>query len=151
MADENLKDFAINWIVVGLLFFCMIGFAMHFMLNNNNSYGFNEDTNTKFSDSYTGINNKLEQVPEQSDTVLNITSETDPEASDLGSRDSVSSAFETVETGRGMFRSMKTFFGWIFSEDISQNTPAQLLLTVFGGIIGFIAVYLGYKYIKTGT
>ena len=35
MADENLKDFTINWVLFGLLFFCLLTFTIIFIANNN--------------------------------------------------------------------------------------------------------------------
>ena len=43
MADDNLKDFTLSWILLGLLSFCLMTFATTFMFANNPSYGFGEE------------------------------------------------------------------------------------------------------------
>jgi len=35
MANDNIKDFTIQWIFFGLLFFSLLSFAVIFVANNN--------------------------------------------------------------------------------------------------------------------
>lgn len=144
MAEDNIKDFTINWIIIGLLFFAMISFAITFMYNNN-PLGFDDDTSAKFSTVNNNLSSKLSRIETDSDTVLNITATTNPEASDLGSRDSVASAFQTRASSTGFFNSVKIFIGWIFVGELGK-----MLLAVFGGIFGFTSLYFLYKWIRNG-
>lgn len=143
MAENNIKDFTINWIVVGLLFFCLISFAIAFMYNNNpDGFGDSED---KFTTTKTNVENELYAVEGTSDRILNITANTNPEASQLGSRDSVAAAYETRED-LGGWEQLQIFISWIFAGELGK-----MLLGVFGGIITFLSVYYGTKWFRTGT
>lgn len=144
MAEENLKDFTINWVIVGLLLFCLISFTTMFMYNNN-PIGLNDGTGEVFSQTNQNLTSKLYRVQQDSDKVLNITANTNPEASDLGSRDSVASSYSAQGTSMGFFDSMKVFISWVFVGEIGQ-----MLIVVFSGIIGFTAFFLIYKWIRNG-
>ena len=98
-----------------------------------------------FSDTYSNLSTKLLDVSDDSDAVLNITSNTNPEASDLGSRDSVASSFSSKETASGYWEGSKKMIGWVFSGD-----TVKMLLTVFSGIFGFLAFYYIVKFIRNG-
>lgn len=144
MAEENLKDFTINWIVLGLLFTALIGFAVTFMINNNPT-GLGDDANSVFGSTYNNYSSKLINSPEDSNTLLNITAQTNPEVSDLGSRDSVASAYEASSSSKQYWTASKQLISWVFSGDIGM-----MLLSVFGGIIGFLSFYYIYKFIRQG-
>jgi len=79
------------------------------------------------------------------DVILNITANTNPEASELGSRDSVAAAYETKATATGFFSSMKLLISWIVVGEMGK-----MLLAVFGGIVGFLSVYFIVKWIRNG-
>lgn len=144
MADDNIKKFAINWLLMGLLVFCLISFAIIFMFNNNpEGLG---DSSQIFEDAQTGLSGKLLEVPTESDALLNISAKTNPEESFLGSRDSVASSYGLVGTSRGFFESTKILFGWIISGSVGK-----MLLAVFGGLFSITAVYLIVKWIRTGN
>ena len=144
MAEENLKDFTINWIVTGLLLTSLIAFTVFFMLNNN-PIGLGDDADTVLSTTSDGISSRLLDVSNDSDIVLNITANTNPEVSDLGSRDSVASAYSMKGTGTGYWEGSKTLLAWIFSGAIGE-----MLIVIFGGIIGFLAFYYIVKFIRNG-
>lgn len=143
MADQNLKDFAVNWILFGLLFFCLLSFAITFMYYNNPS-GLG-DVQTKLGDAQTNVLGKLVVLPEDSDALLNVTSNLDPEASFLGSRDSVATSYGVTGSSRGFFDSIKIFVGWVFTGDTGET-----ILLVFGGLFGFLALYFVTKWIRNG-
>ena len=142
--EENLKDFTINWIVTGLLLTSLIAFTVFFMFNNN-PIGLGDDADTVLGSTSDGISSKLLDVSGDSDTVLNITANTNPEVSDLGSRDSVASAYSMKGTGTGYWEGSKTLLAWIFSGAIGE-----MLIVIFGGIIGFLAFYYIVKFIRNG-
>lgn len=144
MADENLKDFTINWILVGVLSFSLISFAIAFMYNNNPS-GLEEGVTDKLNQSSSGMNSKLLEIESGGNQVLNITSNTNPEASQLGSRDSVSAAFQTQGKALGFWESFKILVAWIVGGDIGK-----MLVSVFGGIFAFTAAYWITKWIRNG-
>jgi len=72
-------------------------FATIFMYNNNPT-GLGDDANGTFGNTYNRLNSQLLSSSESSDTLLNITSNTNPEVSDLGSRDSVSTSYSATGT-----------------------------------------------------
>jgi len=144
MPEDSIKDFTINWIVIGLLTFSLVTFAVSFM-HNNNSGGLGE-AGGKFDNVSSGLETKLLQSSSDANVALNITASTNPEASQLGSRDSVSTAFEMKNTGTGIFETTKTFISWVLVGD-----AGEMLLSVLGGILVFLLVYFIYKFIRTGS
>jgi hypothetical protein len=144
LAEENLKDFTINWIVLGLLFTSLIGFSVSFMLNNNPT-GLGDDASSIFGNTYNNYSSKLLNSPEDANKLLNITSQTNPEVSDLGSRDSVASAYEASRSSKDYWDASKQLISWTFSGAIGE-----MLLAVFGGIIAFLSFYYIYKFIRQG-
>lgn len=143
MAEDNIKDFTINWVIIGVLFFCLISFAISFMYYNNPT-GLGNDTE-KFTGAESGLNTQIYAIEGSADRVLNITANTNPEASQLGSRDSVAAAYQTRETANGIWDSMKIFMAWIFT-----GTLGKMLIAVTTGILGFASVYYIVKWIRTG-
>lgn len=143
MADENLKDFAISWIEMGLLFFCLLSFAISFIYYNNPT-GLG-DSEGIFEDTLSSLESNLISVTNDSNALLNITSETNPEVSQLGSRDSVATSYGMMGNSKGFFESSKIFIAWIFT-----GAVGQLLLAVFGGLFGFVALYFIIKFVRNG-
>ena len=143
MADENLKDFSVNWILFGLLFFSLLTYSISFMFYNN-PLGFG-DSESMFSDSSDSINSELISVSNSSNSLLNISAETNPENSFLGSRDSVATSYGVAGTGKGFFESSKIFMGWVLT-----GTTGEILIAVFSGIIGFLSLYFITKWIRAG-
>lgn len=143
MADLNLKDFSINWVLFGVMFFCLITFSVSFMFYNNpNGLG---DAQDIFEKAATSMQGNLVSIPDDTNALLNITSEANPEVSDLGSRDSVATSYGITGTSRGFFNSSKIFMGWVLT-----GTSGQLLIGVFGGIFGLLALYFITKWIRNG-
>ncbi len=144
MAEDNIKEFTINWIIVGLLMFSLISFTLTFMYNNN-PLGLDSDSQEILGSSQSSISTRLYKTPNDADKVLNITATTNPEVGELGSRDSVATAYSLAGTGKGFFESLKLFISWIIVGDMGK-----MLLAVFGGIIGASAGYYIFKYIRNG-
>lgn len=144
MAPTNLKDFSVNWVLLGLLFFCLLTFSISFMYFNNPG-GLGE-TGEILNNSVTGIQTNLIALPEDSDALLNITAVTDPEVSFLGSRDSIATTYGITGTSKGFFTKMKIFMGWVLT-----GTSGEILIGVFGGLFGLVALYYITKWIRTGT
>lgn len=143
MADNNLKDFSINWVLFGLLFWCLLSFSISFMFHNNpNGLGDSQDF---FDDTASSMQGNLVALPNNSNALLNITSETNPEISDLGSRDSVATSYGIMGTSRGFFENSKIFMGWVLT-----GTAGELLISVFGGLFGLVALYFITKWIRNG-
>jgi hypothetical protein len=143
MATDNLKDFALQGVVGGLLLVCLLSFAIAFMYTNNPT-GLG-DTGTQINSVYENSSNFLIESPESADILLNITSNTNPEVSQLGSRDVVSTSYSAYGSPKQSFESAKLLISWVFTE-----TRGKLLLGVLGGIIGLLGYFYIVKHIKQG-
>ena len=143
MADDNLKDFSVNWIMFGLLFFCLITFAVSFMYYNN-PIGLG-DSQDVFDNAASGVQGNLVSLPDDSDTLLNITAKTNPEVSDLGSRDSIATSYGITGVSQGFFTKTKIFMGWVLT-----GTAGQILIGVFSGLFGLLSIYFITKWIRAG-
>jgi len=144
MADESLKDFTINWMLGGLLMFCILAFSISFVYNNNPD-ALNDGTWDKIETANADYSSKLYESQEDSNTLLNVTSNTNPEVSDLGSRDSVAVSFGAKGTATSYWESSKTLISWVFS-----GTSGKILLGSFGAMISFLAMFFIWRFIKSG-
>ena len=143
MADENIKDYTTTWILFGVLIFSMLSFAMYFMTNNNpTGLGTSGDV---FESTASNLGSTLYAVEETQNEVLNITSNTNPEISDLGSRDSVAVGFNVRSSGQSVFQSTLSFMAWILG-DVGIN-----ILSIIAGIMVLTGAYWIWRFIRTGT
>lgn len=145
MADQNLKDFTISWVLFGLLFTCLITFATLFMFSNNPD-GLGSDAQNVFNSTQQNLQNDLYDVTNNTNELSNITSKTNPETSFLGSRDSVATSYGLKSTGRNFWSNARIMISWIFTGDIGK-----MVISVFGGLIGILSIYFITKWIRTGT
>jgi len=144
VAEDNIKDFTINWITLGLLSFCLMSFALVFMFNNN-PIGLGDTAEGKLTSTQSAVSSRLYATEADADKVLNITANTNPEAGELGSRDSVASSYSVYGTGKGFWESSRTLIAWIFVGEMGK-----MLLSVLGGLVGFLGVYFIVKWIRNG-
>ena len=144
MGDENIKDFGVSWIQYGVVMFCMITFTTIFMASNN-PIGLGEDAATQLGITGDNLSSAIFLLPEESDALLNISADTDPTESFLGSRDSVATTYGIMDMGRIFFTSSKTLISWVFS-----GLVGQMLLSLFGGLFGLISLYYITKWIRNG-
>lgn len=142
MAEDNLKDFTINWILAGFLLTCLLAFAIGFMYQNNPT-GLGSDVDSVFATAYSNSSGSLEEVQGDANSLLNITANTNPEIGQLGSRDSVSAGFLSGSTAKSKFTAAKTLIVWVFS-----GTTGALLLGIIGGIVTILTVFYIAKFIK---
>lgn len=144
MAANNLKDFTVDWVLFGLLFFSLLSFAVIFVANNNpDALG---DSQDKFDTYSSDVNSKLILVEDESNALLNISALSNPEESFLGSRDSVATSYGLTGTGKGFIDSFKLFMGWVLSGAIGK-----LLTGVLVGLFGLTSIFFITKWIRTGT
>ncbi len=144
MALTNLREFSNEWILFGLLFFCLMTFALLFMVNNN-SIGLAE-AGEKFDNLSSGMQSNLVAVEGKSDSLLNISAQSNPEISDLGSKDSVATSYGVMGNARGFMTSFKVFLGWMIT-----GTAGQMLVSVIAGLFGLTALHLITKWIRQGA
>jgi len=144
MGENGIKDFTVNWIIGGLLLFSLLTFVISFMYLNN-SIGLDDGTGDIFNKNYNNMSNRLEETYEDSNYLLNITSNTNPEVSDLGSRDSVSTSFGAKKSASANWEDMKYLLAWVFSGD-----SGKVLLGVIGGLIALMSMFYIWKFIRGG-
>ena len=144
MGTSNLKDFGIQWIILGLLAFSLLTFAMTFTINNN-PIGLG-DTGDKFQITELNFHDNLITTENSSNSLLNISAQNDPEVSDLGSKDSVAASYGIMGVAKTFLSSLKLFMGWIFS-----GANGQILTSVFAGMFGIVSLYYITKWIRSGS
>ena len=142
MANQNISEYTIQWIFFGLLFFALLSFAVIFVANNNED-AFGTSAN-KFDTS--SLEAELLTTDDKVDPLLNITAGTNPEAGDLGSRDSVAVSYGLKGSSKGFIESTQMFMGWIFT-----GTAGKIIISVFVGIFSIASLYFIIKSIRTGT
>jgi len=145
MAEDNLRSFTMDGILAGLLLFSLLAFAIGFMAYNNPT-GLGTESGEVLADAYTNSSNYITEVPTDANTLLNITANTNPEVSDLGSRDSVASGYSATRTGKGSWEAAKDLFTWVFT-----GTTGTILLSVIGGLLGMFSMFLIVKWIRQGN
>ncbi len=143
MALDNLKDFNIQWVTISLLFFSLMTFTLFFMYNNSpdalGEYG------DKFETTESGIQSKLIAVEGDSNTLLNVSSQNNPEVSDLGSKDSVGTSYGVYGSSKSFIDQIKLFMDWVL-----VGTASQVLISVMIGLFGMMGLYLIVKWIRSG-
>ena len=144
MAVNNLKEFSTQWIVGGLLMVCMMFFTISFMFHNNPT-GLGTDSDSIFEETQSEYSTSLLASSSDADVLLNITANTNPEVSNLGSRDSVATSFSATGSAKQYWISSRNLIGWIFS-----GTTGKMLLAVIGGLIGLLSYFFITKHIRTG-
>lgn len=144
MADESLKGFVVSWVVGGLLLFSLLSFTFVFFLNNNPT-GLGDNANAILQNTMDNVSANLYEVEPQSNELLNITAQTDPERSELGSRDSVATGYGYKSTSVSFWDSIKIFLSWVLTGDVGK-----VIITVVSGLLGFLAIYYIWGWIKSG-
>lgn len=145
MADDSLKDYTLSMLMGGFLMFCLLAFAISFMYSNNPT-GLDDGTGEIFSDTYDDYSGELQEVTEEANAILNITANTNPEVSDLGSRDSVAASFDAKRSSSSYFTQGRTLIVWVFS-----GVVGQILIGVIGGFFSLLAGFAIWRSVRTGT
>lgn len=143
MAVDNLKDFAVMYIMAGLLFASLLYFATGFTDKNNpDALG---SIDSKFDDFKGEFQSTLISTKEEGNNLLNISAESDPEVSNLGSRDSVATSYGMAGNSGGFFDKISRFFEWVI-----PGSNGVIIMSVLGGIFAFLLVYFIDKKIRNG-
>ena len=141
MGVENLKDFNVQWVLFSLLFFSLMTFTLPFMYNNSpDALGDSGDVFSGYNDN---IRSTLVAVEGDSNDLLNLSSQTNPEVSDLGSKDSVASSYGVYGSSKSFIDQIKLFFSWVI-----VGTAGEILTAVFIGLFGMIGLYFIWKVIR---
>lgn len=144
MAMNSLKDFSIEWVLFGLLFFSLMTFAVVFMANNNaDGLG---SAQGQFDFYIQNTSGNLISVEVDSNRLLDISAENNPEVSFQGSKDSVTTSYGIVGNARNFMSSFQLFMGWILVGD-----SGQLIVSTLVGMFGMMSLYFITKWIRQGA
>jgi len=144
MALNNLKDFSIEWILFGMLFVCLMSFGTMFMTENNPE-GFGS-TQGKFDAYKSNMSSALVVVEGDSNSLLNISAQNDPEVSELGSKDSVATSYGIMGGARAFLSSFKLFLTWIV-----PGAVGLMIASIIAGMFSLVALYFITKWIRQGA
>jgi hypothetical protein len=142
MASEDLKKFAITWILFGTLALCLIITALS-LFENNNSNALTGKYKDLLNNTKDDLQIKIYDVDTQGKESFNTSSYTNPEISQLGSKDQVATAFNMMGSSTSMWNSAKSMIGIIIADN-------PIILVIFGSIILFTAIFLIVKFIRIG-
>jgi hypothetical protein len=143
MAQQNLKDFVVTYVLLGVLMFGLVTFTIYFIGNNNpaaitSEYG--DILNVTSQD----LTVRLVETNAAAEEVSNSTRSTNPEASFLGSRDQVASAYKMAGSSKYLWESSKPLTSVVLGEN------ATIILLIFSGIIVFVFVFRIFRFIRIG-
>jgi hypothetical protein len=145
MADDTLSGFTTNVMLGGLLLTCLLGFAITFMYNNNPT-GLNDGTDTVLNASYASQGASLETISSESNDMLEVVKDTNPETSQLGSRDIVATGMSASNQAFSKWNQAKQLITWVFTGD-----AGSMLLVCLGGLFALTIYFLVTKHIRLGT
>lgn len=141
MASDNIKDFSINLILYGLLFVALSTFTVIF-ISENNTNAISPELMNLVNGSSSESQSRLVELNEESNVMLNITSYTDPEASYLGSKDQVATAYKMTGSAKRSWESSKSVLSVVIQD--------PKIIIIFSSIILFSMVYFILKFLRTG-
>lgn len=143
MADQNIRDFSVNWVLFGLLIFSMLVFTINF-IGNNNPDALTSGEKKNLETVYNNLSNSLFEVQSDTNSQINLSADLGSEESQIGSLAASSTSYGLMGTGTGFWENIKVLFGWVFS-----GLAGQIILGVFGGLIGISALYFVIKLIRS--
>ena len=134
MADQNIKDFTKNKILLGLLVFSMLAFATGFIVYNNPlALG---NANEVLNSTYSQVQSNLIEVPGSANDVSNVTAVTQSLDTSGSNAASAATSFGFMKTGIIFWESLILLLGYVFT-----GTLGQIIIGVLGGLIAFEAIY----------
>jgi hypothetical protein len=134
MADKNIKDFTVNWVTFGLLFFFMMTFTLTFFYNNSpDALSTSQDNFELYANN---MSNSLVEIESSSNEQINISAIINSGDDELGSRVSASTSYSFWNTAQSFWKNSKGFMGWILS-----GIFGDILIGVLGGLIGITIIY----------
>lgn len=137
---ENIKDFALAFILTGVIIFGLLTFAIVFVFNNNQSaLG---ETDEQVNILTNNLSNSLTELEVNMDTQTNISAQLNSEEGGEDSSAANSYGFQT-ET-QSQWTIMKTMIAWVFA-----GTFGQIVIKILSGIIGLVGLYYIIKLITS--
>ncbi len=134
MANQNLKDFTTNWVLLGLLAFALLSFALGFTsVNNPNAFG---SASGVFTNTSNQLNSNLLQVPSAANNVSNVSAITQSLDTSGSAAISASTSYNFLGTGKLFWKSLINLISFVFS-----GTIGHILIGVLGGLVLYEAIY----------
>lgn len=143
MADQDIKDFAVTWILFGLLVFSLLSFTIGFIYQNNPD-ALDNQSKSKLNSTAYDLQNTLVEIETTSNSQINVSADLESEESQIGTRAAASTSYGLTGTAVGFWDKTKILFSWVFSGLIGQ-----IIIGVFGGILGIIGLYYAIKLIRS--
>lgn len=141
MAVDNIKDFGVMFILAAFLFTSLLYFATGFTDKNNpDALGSIDNKFRNFSGEF---QSSLINTREEGNNLFNISAESDPEVSILGSRDSVATAYTYEGNSGSFFDKIGLFFEWVI-----PGSNGVIIMAVLGGLFAFSLAWFGFKAIR---
>jgi hypothetical protein len=142
MAEDNIKDFTVTWILAGVIIFALLTFALTFVYNNNPSaLGENEEQITILKGNFS---NSLQEVEGESNTQFNTSAQLNSEDTVIGTASASSTSYGFAGTGQSKWTIIKQMIAWVFA-----GTFGQILIRILSGLFGIVALYYVIKLIRS--
>lgn len=141
MAD-NIKDFAITWILAGLLMLSLLSFALTFAFNNNDkALGENQEQINILKNNFS---NSLTEIEGDMDSKINSSAKLNSEDSSLGVAAASSTSYGFFGTSQSNWTILKLMIAWVFA-----GSFGQMIVKIISGIIGLVGLYYIIKLIRS--
>ena len=131
------------FILGSLLFASLLYFATGFTAQNNpTALG---STGSKFDTFKGNITSTLVNTESEGNILLNISAKSDPEASLLGSSDSVATSYGISGSSGSFFDQLRSFMEWVI-----PGSNGAFVVAVLAGLFAFGLVYFITKWVRVG-
>jgi len=142
MAEDNIKDFTITWVLTGVLIFSLLTFALIFTFSNNPSaLGENEQQITIIKGNLSG---SLQEVTNSTNTNFNTSAQLNSKDTSVGTASASSTSYNFAGTGQSKWDIIKQMIAWVFA-----GTFGQLLIKMLSGLFALAALYYVIKLIRS--
>lgn len=142
MAEDNIKDFAINFILAGVILMGLLTYTFLFTYNNNpNALGQNAEQLNIINNNFS---NSLTEIEISTNIQFNTSAQLNSQDSILGSSSASSTSYGFMGQTQDTWTIMKTMIAWAFA-----GTFGQLLIKILGGLISLAGLYYVIKLIRS--
>lgn len=141
MAEDNVKGFVKEWILVSIFAIGLLTFIMTFTTYQTGVDSWDDDAISTAADNLTA---NILSGQSATDSNLNLTTSYDPTISLLGDRNQVAQFTSIFGVVRSTFSSLRILIGGNFGDG------GVIILSFAGILFVFLSGYYGIKWFKTG-
>lgn len=142
MAGDNIKDFALTWILAGILIFSLLSFTLIFVFNNNPiALGENEEQINILTDN---LSSSLIAIEGDMDLKINSSAKLNSEDTSLGTASASSASYGILGSSQDNWTIIKRMVAWVFAGAFGQT-----IIKIISGIFGLVALYYVIKLIRS--